>query len=73
MCVAIYVLYRVARWARKRAKGAYVLGAVLAPFIAPGNVTDPDGRIVHQAKQHKKREEDDAGDPPNEPSGSAQP
>jgi hypothetical protein len=60
-----YVLYRVARWARKRKKGAYALGAGLLLF-GLGNVTDPENRIVQEAKQLKKREEDDAGDPPNE-------
>lgn len=61
-----YVLYRVVRWARTRAKGAYALGAVLLPLGAFGNVSDPDNRIVQEAKELKKREEDNAGDPPNE-------
>jgi len=61
-----YVLYRAARWARTRPKGAYVLGVALAPFAAAGNVVDPDFRIVNEANQTKKREEDDAGDPPND-------
>jgi hypothetical protein len=64
--VVPYLLYRLARWARARSTGAYVLGAALAPFIAPGKVVDPDFRIVNEAKQNKKREEDDGGDPPNE-------
>ena len=59
-----YLLYRVARWARAQSKGAYVLGIALAPFGAAGNVADPDFRIVNEAQQNKKREEDDAGDPP---------
>jgi hypothetical protein len=61
-----YLLYRVARWARGRPTGAYVLGAVLAPVIAAGSVVDPDSRIVNEAKQSKESEEDDAGDPPND-------
>lgn len=61
-----YLLYRVARWARARTTGAYVLGAALAPIIAAGSVVDPDSRIVNEAKQNKEREEDDAGDPPND-------
>jgi hypothetical protein len=60
-----YLLYRVARWARARPTGAYVLGIAFAPFGAAGNVVDPDFRIVNEAKQNKEREEDDAGDPPN--------
>ena len=61
-----YLLYRVARWARARTTGAYVLGAALAPIIAAGSVVDPDSRVVNEAKQNKEREEDDAGDPPND-------
>ncbi len=61
-----YLLYRVARWARARTTGAYVLGAALSPIIAAGSVVDPDSRVVNEAKQLKRQEEDDAGDPPNE-------
>ncbi len=61
-----YLLYRVARWARARSTGAYVLGAALSPIIAAGSVVDPDSRVVNEAKQLKRQEEDDAGDPPNE-------
>jgi hypothetical protein len=66
LLLVVYGLYRLVIWARTRAKGAYVLGAVLAPFMGLGNVSDPDFRIVNEAKQNKKREEDDGGDPPNE-------
>ncbi len=61
-----YLLYRVARWARARTTGVYVLGAALSPIIAAGSVVDPDSRVVNEAKQLKRQEEDDAGDPPNE-------
>ena len=61
-----YALYRIARWARRRPKGAYVLGVALAPVIAAGSVVDPDSRIVSEAKQTKTREESDSGDPPND-------
>ena len=61
-----YSLYRVVGWARRRQKRAYVIGAALAPFMSMGLVVDPDYRIVHEAKQHKKREEDEPGDPPTE-------
>jgi hypothetical protein len=63
-CVGIFCLYRVVVWARRRSKRAYVIGAALAPLIALGKVTDPDFRVVQEAKQLKKRDEDDAGDPP---------
>ena len=61
-----YLLYRVARWARARTTGAYVLGAALSPIIAAGSVVDPDSRVVNAAKQLKRQEDDDAGDPPSE-------
>ena len=60
-----YAAHRVVIWARRRSKRAYVIGAALAPFIAMGNVVDPDFRIVQEAKQLKMREEDEPGDPPN--------
>ena len=62
----LFVLYRIAVWAWKRARGAYALGAVLIPLGALGNVSDPDFQIVNEAKQQKKREEDNPGDPPND-------
>jgi hypothetical protein len=65
VAVAIFCGYRVVVWARRRAKGASVVGALLSPVIALGKVTDPDFRIVMEAKQHRKREEDEPGDPPN--------
>ena len=69
LCVVILCLYRVVVWARRRSKRAYVIGAAFAPFIALGKVTDPDFRIVQEAKQLKKRDEADAGDPPAEDNG----
>ena len=68
LILLVYLLYKLVIWARTKAKGAYVLGAVLAPLMGFGNVSDPDFRIVNEAKQHKKREEDDGGDPPNKQS-----
>jgi hypothetical protein len=65
LSVVVFCLYRVVLWARRGAKRAYVIGAALAPFMAAGNVSDPDFRIVHEAKQHKQREEDEPGDPPD--------
>lgn len=53
-----YVLYRLMRWARGRTKGAHVLGAVLTEVT--------QSPIVYEAKQGKKRDESDSGDPPNE-------
>lgn len=64
--LVVYLLYRIARWARTRATGAYVLGALFAPLGAAGNVSDPDFRLVNEAKQRREHEEDDPGDPPND-------
>jgi hypothetical protein len=66
LAVILFCLYRVVGWARRRQKRAYVVGAALTPFMAAGHVVDPDFRIVHEAKQHKKREEDEPGDPPSD-------
>jgi hypothetical protein len=63
LAATLYCLYHVVGWARRRQKRAYAIGAALAPFMALGNVVDPDFRIVHEAKQHKRREEDEPGDP----------
>lgn len=49
-----YLLYRLMRWARRRTRGSYVLGAVLAEVT--------QGAPVLEAKQGRKREEG-AGDP----------
>jgi hypothetical protein len=62
--VVVRCLHRVVVWARRRSKRAYVIGAALAPFMALGNVSDPDFRILHEAKRVKNREDDDSGDPP---------
>ena len=59
-----FCFYRIVQWARRQRKRAYVVGAAFAPFMALGKVTDPDFRIVQEAKQLKKREEDNPGDPP---------
>ena len=67
LCAVFLCLYRVIVWARRRSKRAYVVGAVLAPFMALGHVKDPDFRIVHEAKRLKEQEEDDPGDPPDTP------
>jgi ABC-type uncharacterized transport system permease subunit len=51
-----FLLYRLMRWARRRTRGSYVLGAVLTEVT--------QGAPVLEAKQGKKREEG-AGDPPD--------
>lgn len=58
------LLYRITCWARRRASGAYILGAFLIPIGGMGNVSDPDFKIVNEARQIKKQAEDDTEDPP---------
>ena len=64
-CGLFLLLYRIVVWARRQKKRAYIIGAALAPFIALGNVSDPDFRIVQEAKRLKNREDDNPGDPPD--------
>jgi len=66
LAIVIFCGYRVVGWARKQKAGAYVVGALFAPLIAAGKVTDPDSRVVMEAKRHKQREEDEPGDPPTD-------
>jgi hypothetical protein len=65
----IFVLYKVVVWARTRAEGAYVLGALFSPLMGFGDVVDPDHRIANEAKKLTQEEEDDAGDPPDATGG----
>jgi hypothetical protein len=46
-------------------------GAFLIPIGGMGNVSDPDFKIVDEAKQIKRKEEDDASDPPGDNSRQA--
>jgi hypothetical protein len=63
--IVVRCLRRVVVWARRGSKKAFVVGAALAPFIALGNVGDPEFRIVQEAKRLKNREDDNPGDPPD--------
>jgi hypothetical protein len=63
-----YVLYRLARWAKKQSVGAFVLEAFIMPF-GLGNMTDPEFKAVQQAELNNKKEEDDPGDPVNDDEG----
>lgn len=56
--VVAYLVSRLMRWARRRTRSAYVLGAVLTEVT--------QNAAVHEAKQGKKSEEGEDGDPPNE-------
>lgn len=61
--VIVFILYKIVVWARTRAQGAYVLGALFTPLMGFGDVVDPDYRIVNETKQGKQKEEHDSGDP----------
>jgi hypothetical protein len=69
--VAVFALLvrvgvKLVRYAKKGTPGAQVLGAafLLSGLFGIGNFRDPTNDIVHQAQRLKRREEDDAGDPP---------
>ncbi|HET8696912.1 MAG TPA: hypothetical protein VFO94_05475 [Gammaproteobacteria bacterium] len=55
---------RAVRLAKRGTAGAHVLGAAFL-FFSMGNMRDPTDDIVQQAKELKRRNEDDAGDPPD--------
>jgi hypothetical protein len=63
----VFILYKIVVWARTRAQGAYVLGALFSPLMGFGDVVDPDYRIDNETKQGKQKEEDDSGDPLDSP------
>jgi hypothetical protein len=55
---------QLVRLSKKASAAAHVLGAAFM-LIGFGNFRDPTNEIVQQAKQLKRREEDDSGDPPD--------
>ena len=55
---------QLVRLSKKGSAAAHVLGATFM-LIGFGNFRDPTNEIVQQAKQLKRREDDDAGDPPD--------
>ncbi|MGW8368286.1 MAG: hypothetical protein ACWGPN_06350 [Gammaproteobacteria bacterium] len=60
----VFVACKLVTWARNRNTGAYVVGTLFGPFMALGNVVDPDFQIVNEAKRGRERKENDSGDPP---------
>jgi hypothetical protein len=64
LIIAIYfglvawLFYRLLRWARSGGSGAHALGSVLTEVT--------QSAVVREAKQDRKRNGDDAGDPPDE-------
>jgi hypothetical protein len=71
LALVVAVLWKLAVWARTRARGAYVLGTLFSPFMGLGNVVDPDFRVVNESKRLKQKEDDDPGDPPSSEDDSA--
>ena len=49
---------------KKGSAAAHVLGAVFM-LIGFGNFRDPTNETVQAAKEHKRRKENDQGDPPD--------
>jgi hypothetical protein len=58
VALVAFLLYRLVRWARGHSRGAEMLGAVLTEVT--------QGTAVYEAKQGKKRDEGNAGDPPHD-------
>jgi hypothetical protein len=69
--VIAMILWKLVVWARARANGAYVLGALFSPFMGFGDVVDPDFKIVNETKRVKQKEEDDSSDPPSSDADSS--
>lgn len=60
LTVTLYVLFGLARWARRRSKGAVVAGALLSMF-APDPTLERNIRLAEEAKQ-VQCEEDEEGE-----------
>lgn len=60
LTVTLYVLFGLARWARRRSKGAVVAGALLSMF-APDPALERNIRLAEEAKQVQS-EEDEEGE-----------
>lgn len=58
LCSIVWLSYRLLRWARSGTGSAQALGAVFTEVT--------QGPAVHEAKEGKKRSEQDGGDPPHE-------
>ena len=60
LTVTLYILFGLARWARRRSKGAVVAGALLSVF-APDPTLERNIRLAEEAKQVQS-EEDEEGE-----------
>ena len=58
--MTLYILFGLARWARRRSKGAVVAGALLSVF-APDPTLERNIRLAEEAKQVQS-EEDEEGE-----------
>jgi hypothetical protein len=67
VCMAFVVLVllgiKAVRYAKGGSSGAHVLGAVLI-LMGFGNMQDPTMEMVARAKEQRRSDEDDSGDPP---------
>jgi uncharacterized membrane protein len=60
LAITLYILFVLARWARRRSKGAVVAGALLSMF-APDPTFERNIRLAEEAKQ-VQCEEDEEGE-----------
>ena len=60
LAMTLYILFVLARWARRRSKGAVVAGALLSMF-APDPTFERNIRLAEEAKQ-VQCEEDEEGE-----------
>ena len=61
LAAAIFLMVRLAIWARKRSKGAIMTGAILSAF-APDPTLEAQIRLAEESKQ-SQHEEDEEGEP----------
>jgi len=64
LAVVIFIMIVLARWARRRSKGALVAGALLSVF-APDPAFEKNIKLAEEAKQvqHEEDEEGEGKDP----------
>ena len=60
LAITLFILFVLARWARRRSKGAVVAGALLSVF-APDPTYERNIRLAEEAKQ-VQCEEDEEGE-----------
>lgn len=62
----IYALFGLSRWAKRRAKGAYLMLAMF-PLLSMFPIPPSQLEVVIEAKQEQPKKKEDDGDPPDDP------